>query len=681
MPDSLKASRHVGAPSTRAIVPTGEAFIANGLDAPQRHDGLASSTENAGIPEVVNATMAATASGSGALTGNYSFAVRNLDDESIPGSLGSAVTFGASSDALYEYHRIPIPTDSRVTKREIYRNTSGQEDVFYLDKTVDDITTTYVTSSRTDTALATQTALPILTPDRLPNARRYGVPPNYMSVVHHHGDRTFWCVPRTYGEGHALCTGGTANVQTVGANLTAEMLGRRFTVEGASTAYTIDNLGGSPLTIVVLNKSWSGAHTPFARYSISPPKSERNNNYFSFPGEPESVYSGDGVIAQTEGDGETQTGAFSFGSFYFLTFEHKLRRWSYTTDPARGAIWQAANRGMLNYRCYAQVENFVYILDRAGIYRFNGSVDEIDQPIQDYFRDNVVWENSQWWHAAAFPEEQSVKFFITLDGSMYPRHALVYNYRTGRWWEEEFHREIGDSALVPAPISRKLLLGSEQNSVFVQDSQSDGPSSQFTGQYAVSSATVASVTVTAADWTDSDMIGAPIVVTSGRGKKQRRTILSATESSGKITIDQPWTVKPDSTSTIQIGGIHYSVATKHFTNDRENNSRNVRVTVDPTSNPATADIRMYENRRSVATTASVTDSNSQNVQLTRDDANIEFNMLEARTGGDWDGLTEIPLPVTTPSRGAGNRYVQIEVDGDTNQERVVIREIEIEGVE
>jgi hypothetical protein len=678
MPATLDTSRSAHVPTSRALLPDGTHLVANGLDLARRYDGF--TIENAGLPAVTHGSFSGAGSGAGSINGKYYFAVQYEDDEGYQGNLSSLLSFTAASDDTVTYSNVPVSGDSRVAKRRIYRG--RQSRVLYLDATISDNVTTSTTSTKTNTQLVLQTTLSILNPDGTANARRFGRPPNFMQQVVYHQDRTFWLLPLRYSEGMAQVTASSQSVNIIGGTVKNSMVGRRFAVEGVATEYIVTAASPSASTIR-LSVNYAGSTNAFAKYAVYPPRENFNGVYPSYGGEPESVNAADRINVDSDLTNEEDlTGGFRFGSFLYLATASNLFKWSFRTDPALGSIDPQVPRGLIWWRCAARAEGFVYLIDRHGPYRFNGGLDDsIGAGVEDYFQDKIVWDQHKWFHATANETEGAVRFFVCLDGSFYPKHALCYSYTTGQWWEETYPWEIAASTTVPAPIARKLICGTTQARVLVMDSPTDGTTKKITSRYSVSSASVLRLTVSSADWQDSDLLNAPVEIVEGTGIKQQRRILQADKATGRLWVDRPFLTKPDNTSVVQVGGIHYTLVTKTFTNGDKGDGQ-IRLQVDATQNEQTMDLALYEAQMQTATTSAITRSFPAGPAWTKGSEWGRTRLKKARTGSNWDGVVEASFAAPVSGRSpAHSRHTQIALDGCANQEPVVIHSAELSGVE
>lgn len=678
MPSTLDTSRSAHVPTSRTLLPDGTHLVANGLDLARRYDGFV--IENAGLPAVTHGSFSAAGSGAGSIDGKYYFAVQYEDDEGYAGNLSTLLSFTAATDNLVTYSNVPVSGDSRVAKRKIYRG--RQSRVLYLDATINDNSTTSTTSSKTNTQLVLQTVLSLLNPDGTASARRFGRAPNFMQQVLYHQDRSWWLLPLRYTEGMAEVTATSQSVNIIAGTVKNSFVGRRFAVEGVATEYIITAASPSASTIR-LSIAYAGSTNKFAKYAVYPPKENFNGIYPSYGGEPESVNPADRINVDSDLTNEEDlAGAFRFGSFIYLATQSNLFKWTFRTDPALGSIDPQVPRGLVWWRCAARAEGFVYLIDRHGPYRFNGGLDDsIGAAVEDYFENKIVWDQYKWFHATANETEGAVRFFVCLDGSFYPKHALCYSYTTGQWWEEEYPWEVAASTTAPAPISRKPIVGTTQARVMVLDSAGEGHSKLIGGRYSVSSASAIRVTVTSADWEDTDILNAPVEIVEGTGLKQQRRILQADRANKRLWIDRPWLVRPDTTSVIQVGGIHYTLVTKTFTNSDKGNGA-IEVQVDPTDNEQTLDAAIYEAKGQTATTSQITRSFPGGATWTKGSAWGQTRIKKARTGSNWDGVLGVSFAAPVSERSpAHSRHTQVALDGCANHESVVIHSAELSGVE
>ena len=696
MPTDLATGLSTFYPPVYAVTPQGVTEIVNGLDAVKRWDGLTAALENSGVEVLGVGTFTGTETGAGTIAnGTYQIAFRFLDDESQPGNLSALVECVVTGGPrqYINYTNIPSPTDTRTTQVQIFRSTAGQSRVLYLVATsastvASPTNTINNTDDDSDADLQTKTALPINFPDGTINARRFGVPPAHVRTVIQHDERTFWGVPAFYSYGHAEVTNGSASVVIVGGTPTSAMIGRLFSVRGHATEYTISNVSGQTVT---LSAVYTGTTDWIAPYSIYPAKATWRRIYFGYPGEPESVNADDAWDVQADPSAESAlTGLYSFNSFVYVTTQNNTFRWSFQFNPnTDGAMYPNYDRGMLNPRAYCRADNIIGVMDRMGIYLTGGgNVNPISEGIQDYFRQGIVWERKEWFHAAAYAEEETMRFFVCLDGSRYPKHALCLNYTTGEWWVEEYPWEVSSSLTMPIGGRKRLLLGAEHERISIYgDSPQDGmpEGSAGGGRYTVASALSYSVTVSSPGWqVNADIIGTSIYIIKGRGRGQTRRIVNASKTTGRIDIKTPWTVQPDASSIVVVGGIRYlwrsdvldMVASYPM-------SKKIEVMADPTEYDSNIALSVYRNNKDTPVASKGNAGNAAGGEILTGDTGWVFNVKQNQgtdANKEHDGVVWIGIDDGYNTRNPGEvRFLEVEVAGCTEREQVVLHSIDVSG--
>lgn len=183
-------------------------------------DGQASSTDLLGITPPVAGLAVTTPAGGGSLTGTYYCAIRYKDaTHGTYSSLSALVEVTATEGDYFSWNTIPVSPEARVTHIELWRTTADQSEKLYLITAVENTgTSTYTLDVQDDDTLgvkAISEQLKIYNADgRTLQARRQGLPPNFMRVAVAFQDRTFYAVPAVYQEGSASVP-ATGEVPTV----------------------------------------------------------------------------------------------------------------------------------------------------------------------------------------------------------------------------------------------------------------------------------------------------------------------------------------------------------------------------------------------------------------------------------------------------------------------------------
>lgn len=590
---------------------------------------------------------------------------------------------GASTIA---YSGITVPTDSRVVKRQILRNKDGDVKTFYVD--VEDMTLSGTTfnSTKTDSQLTTAVPLVDLNGNDLA-LRRHGEPPNWKRFIVHHKGRMWLAGQWNYREGGIALTNGSATVTGLGTNWTSAMVGWELFPAGSTTSYTVTAVGSA--TSLTIEANYAGTTDPYAEYTLTPPVfnsqggAERRTVYCSEAGLPGSFDRSKALTLPEEKDAGEITGLISYNNVLMVAFERKLTRIAYAVRPAEdGQAFTALYRGLVNQRCAVDVDGMLYLMDRRGCYAYTGGQDEdISQPIRPIFdgtddRWRINWRDVDYFHAAHYAEEATVKWFVILDGGVYPRHALCYHYRRQRWWIEEYPEPIlasctGDYegrqvVYLSLPGRRVVMAGGTP-----LDGVSTGSTTTLRGT--ATAAGLVTLTDSTAAFTAA-VVGVPVVITGGTGVGQRRIIVSRTAT--VLTVDQPWTVLPDTTSTYQVGGIPWRWLSGWFrwapVRSGSQAPRALHLEFEPTDAASRMAINQYANLSATALEAAMT-QDLNGVATTADSADYVVDTTQA------EGYVRHEIGDAKEIKAFGKDKTRIGLSGVPNAERQEVYGVIVEG--
>lgn len=673
-------------PDSFARSSDGLLFVANGIDPVVTWDGFRAEFENAGMVAPTTAPVIA-ASGSGALTGSYVAFLRYVDRRGNFSNLSPISNLLSVSAALtINYSNLQSPSEAKVTRRQVLRNTNGQASVFYVDIDTEDLTSTTLSSTRSDTLLLGGDFQSTLDSDARDLSLVNGPPPDYKSLVAAHLDRMFLAGEQEYKEGCVVVTAGSKTVTGVGTEWPSNFEGRFLWVEGGDEAYEIDSVDVVAQTMLLL-KAWTGATSPYSTYAIRAALPERRNIYFSEAGQAESWSPFSAVSVQEDGD--EITGLMAKGSFLYIFERRHAYRLTFQESPIKdGYVFLTIGRGCVNNRCWIVADEACYMLDQSGCYSFDGGseTEAISEPVQDLFTYTAVnprrdlykinWSALRYFHAVYDRSLQVIRWFVTLAGGGLPRHAICYEIRQKRWWIEEYPFKIGSSCVGRINGQDRVVLGAAGARVYVSG---DGfldlvDPSKGTIRGQVASATARSIT--AADGAfGSDLVGAPLAIVSGRGKGQQRRVRAVSGLS--VTVDLPWLELPDDTSTYQIGGIRYRYRTGWFrwTNSEEDNERRLEIIFDPLLRDATVDARVYLDRSTepVQWETTYTSESANGFSSSEGESDLvadltkETGFVQRRLSGHKELYVD------------GPRFVSVELEGVSNAEEVRVISMMLDG--
>lgn len=666
-----------------AATADGWLLATNGIDPVLRWDGLTTQMELAGV-EAPTAAPSFSFVGAGGITGTYYAYVRFLDRNGTPGNLSPlAGPVVAASAWAVQYASVPVPSDMKVARRQILRNTAGQTNVFYVDVDTEDLTSTDFQSSLADTLLSAQEAVVLLDDQDNPVANTNDTPPSDKAVVSCHMDRMFLGGEEIYSEGSVKTTLGSRTAAGIGTAWPATFAGRFLWVDGAERSYEIESVDVLSQTLTLLD-AYESADAAYASYAIRPPVAQRRLVQFSEPSRPDHWPPTNAIAVQEDGD--DITGLMPMDSFLYVLERRHIYRSTFKDDPTEdGYVFLAnAGRGCVNDRCWAVVDDAAFLLDEAGVYRFDGSAAEsVSAAIQDLFepprkvaRHRIRFSRRRTFHCVYDQGAAILRWFVCLSGATYPRHALCLGAQTKAWWIEEYPFPIGASCVGPSSGGRRVYLGGPGGRVYQLGTgtldQVDPDRGTVRGT--VSAASPLSLTDAAARFGD-DTVGAPVVLVSGRGAGQWRRVVAA--SGGRLALDRPWSIAPSRGDTYQVGGIRWRYRTGWFRwvpAEREE-ARRLEILFEPCGSPQTLDALLYLDRSKdpVVFDADYRPEELNGLGSARDRDSLEGDLT--RSNGylqrRMDGHKELYID--------GGRYLSWELRGVTNRDPAYVYQIAVDG--
>lgn len=604
----------------------------------------------------------------------------SLDTSSGNTAYSGGGTWRSGIDTI-TYSSVPVPTDAKVTIRQILRNLDGNADVFYVDVETTDLSSTSFQSTRDDNELAAQEKVSIFDTDGSPLANTNGIPPNHKTTMAFINERMFYLGEEDYNHGSVKVTFGSATVTGVGTAWTAALDGRFFHAEGSSRRYLIDSVDTSAQTLT-LSEGYDDATNNFASYAIRSADPEFKTFYWSKVGKPEAVLATDALTIRENGD--RIVSGFTNGPYLFIVENRHLHRMTFGQSPAiDGGIFEVSNRGTVNNRCHVAVGENVYFLDEQGIWAYTGNEDSmLSETIQDIFRTQsrsrwrVNWNFKKAFHCVFFQPQEVIRWFVCLDGNTRPHHCVAYSIPLKRFWIEEFNRPITASCAGRLNGIPTVFLGSDARQVFAfWQGYLDVATGAGTKRGTATSAALLSLTDSTANF-GSTAVGAPLDIVDGVGKGQRRRIVAKTAT--VLTINLPWTILPDDTSVYQVGGVDWMFRTKRyeFLPKDSNSETGIDVTFQPQTQEATMDVQVYQDfsRAAVQWRNPISTFGGDGVRVDRGktafvmDLTDQYGNLNKRF--DRHSVKGLSAP----------RYAEVELSGVTNDDATVIYELSIDGV-
>jgi len=626
--------------------------------------------------------------GTNSPNGTWPITVVDANNFTLNGSVTDGGTYAGGGTwyagaATITYSNLPTPTEPKVTRRQILRNTAGQALTFFVDIDTTDLTSSSLSSTNIDTQLVV--AVPLFDPNTGADLAiaRYTPPPNDRKAISNHNGRMFYAAVEDYKQGGVAVTFGSTTVTGIGTEWPATLANRALYVNGAASFYIINSVDVVNQTLT-LATAYTDPTNPYAVYSITPVPGAQRLIYFSESLLPQAV-SPENALSLAE-DGDVITGLLRMGPFLYFLEKTKIYNFSFQLNPGLdGLTFKRADRGCINQRCWVIVEQAMYMLDQKGIHVFYGNdSDAIATPIQDLFDVNtslpfkINWNQSRFFHAVLDPGDEAIRWFVALNGEFYPRFAIAYGIRTKAFWLEEYCVPITSSCLATINNRYQVFLGSTCGRILAAGTQAldgcDPANGSTVGT--VTSATQTTLTDTSSSY-GSDVVNCPVWIYAGTGKGQFRVIVSV--NSQTLNLDQPWLTMPDTTSQYQIGGISWNWLSAVYRLARvpTQNERRFETIFSPTIDPLTMDQRIYFDRSETPANwgLSVASSAGSGVATTKGDFDAVGDLTKTR------GFFSIRFDSLREGNLEGNRFMQVEVGGVKGRDPLTVYQITIDGVE
>jgi hypothetical protein len=676
------------APVTFARATNGYVYMASGLAPVMKWDGVKHTAIPAGVPAP---TQAVTIAGMnpGTIDGTYTAYLRFLDADDNPSNLSPVSTEISVTDvAKLVYTNVQVPTDKRVRRRQLLRNTSGQALTYYVDIDTADLFSTTFTSTKDDNALSLEEAVPLFDDEGRSIATRFGVPPNDKPIIVFYNGRLLMGGEIVYEQGHIEVTNGSASAVGIGTAFDDAMIGRFLYVVGGSRTYEISAVNEATQTLTLL-ETYRDATDLFAPYAIRSPPAQRTLLYFSEAGQFDAWPATNAFDVGGSDDLEEEvTGLVSTQSFIYVVQRRHIYRVSYHEDPlVDGGAFMAARRGCVNNRCWVHVDGWTYMLDDRGIHRFDGSdaVEDLSWQVQDLFwldrlpgELRVNWSAYRLFHASHHRDQATIRWFVAFSGDYMPRHAICYSYKVEQFWIEEYASPIGASELIKLAQPISAVASSSARAFALAFGQLDVTDSEAgdtrgivddSGPMWISDAD--------ATWPTAGVVGAPVAIVAGRGKGQVRSIYAA--SAGRLWVTQPWLVQPDDTSTYQIGAVawKWSGSWLRWVRDEDNQPRRVTVHFQPLKRENEADVRIFTDYNKEpdvwALDWPTTEAEGDGVVLTADSPDAVANLTQNK------GFVQLRLDDWSELSSWQGERIAVELRGFSGRDPVRIYEINVEG--
>lgn len=700
MASTIVTGLHVEQDICFAKTPFGELFMTNGIDRGRKWDGVAAAGVVIGLDAPPSAPTVTEDNGGSSEIGDYQCAYRFGDAQGNYSDLSPITTVTTSGiNKRFDWDTIPIAsgTDSsaRITKRQLFRTTVDEADIYYLVHEIADNSTTSYTASDTlsDETLSNQSELPVLNDDDSVNANRFGLPPTNKAVCVVYQDRMFYFADVVYGTGTVSVSNTGTAVTGSGTSFNRYMVGRYIYMVGDVVGYLIT--GYTSATEIAI-AAHTGALSGVA-YEIRSAPTDRNLIYFSEPEEFESVpRAQNNYLLQEEANEEDDlVGGYMTGAYLYLCQKNHTYAFSYTRQPhLDGGSALAFRRGLFNHNCHSRGVSqdggaIEFCMDRLGPYAVvGGKVTDIGRALRNKFIDGTVTLSaSRRFSVSVNQNTETAHFYIQTSADSDVTRSLTYNYALNRWSEDTYTWALGGGTMLETSSGQPIFYIGYLDAFHRENYSASADGGTTTVDLTVASIISNDIVSSSSGFT-SAMVGMPLVVTSGSDRNATYKITAYT-SGTRVTVSP--TPLPAAGDTFSVRGISCAIKTgilDYPRNAMEHNERAIEVYFKPldTSNslpnlPKYIDIRHYMNYNTSPENAAMSvPQNDDQCAIDVDNPNGYVDIRATRNPDLTNPGWSRKLFSGRNAHGvAADRFISVELKFTATGEPVEISEIDIVG--
>jgi hypothetical protein len=598
---------------------------------------------------------------------------------------GNTYTGGGTWNAgvkTINYTDVQVPTDSRIVKRQILRNTNGQTEVFFVDVETSDITSTVFSSILDDEALSNNEDVPLYNSENKQIANSFAEIPNWKPCAATVSDRSFYGGSISYTDGSAKILNGSSLVYGIGTKWKKTFVGRRFLTPNSINFSIIKSVDIENQTLT-LNAPFSGVSGPYSNYSIAPPYLEKKALYYSEIGQPKNIKTTSGLVLQEEQD--EIIALLNLDTYLLIFCKSKLFRLTFGSSPdTDGSIYPASyTRGALNQKCIVTMGAAAVAMDRLGVYTYlEGKEEAISLQINSLFEGSnknydINWKYSRFFHAVHISSKSTIRWFVVMGAGRYPRHALCYNYQTNAWWIEEFSVPIMSSCQDFEVSASTCFLGTNNNRVLRY------PSGNLDGHDQSLGKVNGSITSSQSMWIEDssfnfDLVQAvnnPVTIFTQDGTSYNRVIKKT--SGTRAYLDRPLIVKiSGATYTLGSSPWLFKTGTFRIEGNDKNIVRNMEINYQPTSLPSFFNLKFYRDRlnETLVFKKPYRKQTEQEFYVSDDGKKLIGNFINDL------GALQQRFDTHKESSVDGVKYIALELNGNTTESEEIIYGIRLEGV-
>jgi len=468
---------------------------------------------------------------------------------------------------------LPIHGDPQVKYMNVFRTRADDVGPFFFAGRVDNGTTS-ITLNGSDDSLPSNDVLEGPStyshdPTTYAGPFRYGRPPAKHICAIALDDRALVAGEKEYTEGSVSFTSGSKIVTGTNTHFNPDMIEKTIRVADEGLRYEIEAVDSETrlkLRTEYKLPTWKDTDPTDVDYILI---GDPNALYVSEPGEPEYFNPIPYHIGK-EGGGYIK-GITAYGRDALVLTEGQV----YLVQTGYGVselqvIETSSTYGTISPRSVTTARGSAFFFSGDYICRYyNQDAQPISEPLGDLL-ENAVEDMKQY--AISVIYEDYLLMAVSLSDTEYLDTILCYNLDTGIWDIWDGFRIVDMQTIITEDGRQYVYFVSPASSGYTLNSFAEWFTSDGIGYDALSgSITSADEYTVTVDQTlptgGAGLAGLKIRIESGTGAGQERWIYTNTDSI--ITVEQAWTVRPDTTSEFSVAAIKTWIRSGRISSDHQ----------------------------------------------------------------------------------------------------------------
>jgi hypothetical protein len=457
----LSSTLNAAAPGCLATI-ANRLYFTNNFDPVQVWDGVAATTQNAGIVGPVGVMGAPTDAGGSGTLGVHGIRYRYQNSKSgyvSNPSLPTTYTVTGGSLTWTVGSQIVISTDPKVDTISV-EMTPVNSGVYYQVGVVPNVAGS-VNVNAADITITQGTDVDVLwgSAQNLQVFSHY--PPPVCAIIMSFKGHSWMLGDIPYNLTGVTFTNNSTAVTGTGFCTSGAWVGRIIKAGSDTTAYAIASVNSS--TSITLNTVYGGTTGTYAAvvFSATP-----NRGYYSRPYAPEEFYPAVFARDFLQNRSDLITAAYGRKDAMYIFGLYSSERLTYNDDPSATTSFLSpiqGHRGCFNNRCVVEAEGALFAFDRQGIYMVGEVPEHLSFAIDDSLKELVDYSQYNTFHGNYDPVDRVLLFWFAPQGATSPTYAVCMEIDTGRWFFDSWFIGITSSQIVPTADGQVRLMLCDAN--------------------------------------------------------------------------------------------------------------------------------------------------------------------------------------------------------------------------